>query len=319
MATQVSGPPPEALVERFQELNAGLEGISDPVVRQRAEEMISVVLDLYGEGLQRIFGALEEEGEATAELRQKLSEDGVVASLMLIHDLYPVGVEERVGDALQSVRPYMESHGGDVELLGVTDGIARIKLSGSCDGCPASAATLELAIKQALDEHAPDLEGLEVEGAVAGAEEMQVSGTELPIVQVGSPEPATAEANGALTGANAAAANGGPTKVEALPSWFPLRDLGSVDDGEMRPAAVAGNALMVANVEGTLLAYLDRCADCGSSLDGSTLIEGVLCCSDCGRRYYLPRAGRSLDNDGLQLDPVPLLAEGGSIRVAIAT
>ena len=171
MATEVSGPPPEALVERFQELNAGLEKISDPVVRQRAEEMIGVVLDLYGEGLRRIFDALSEAGDpATEELLNELSEDGVVASLMLIHDLYPVPLPERVEEALDSVRPYMDSHGGNVELLSVTDGVARIKLGGSCDGCPASAATLELAIKQALDEHAPDLDGLEVEGAVADAE-----------------------------------------------------------------------------------------------------------------------------------------------------
>ena len=59
---EVSGPPPEALVERFQELSAGLEQIADPLARQRAEEMISVVLDLYGEGLRRIFDALERGG-----------------------------------------------------------------------------------------------------------------------------------------------------------------------------------------------------------------------------------------------------------------
>ena len=108
-----------------------------------------------------------------------------MASLMLIHDLYPVGLAERVDEALAAVRPYMESHGGDVELLGLADGVARIRLSGSCDGCPASASTLELAIKQALDEHAPDLEALEVEGGVEGAGiEAEPSGTALPIVQV---------------------------------------------------------------------------------------------------------------------------------------
>ena len=88
---------------------------------------------------------------------------------MLIHGLYPVGLDERVAEALDSVRPYMESHGGNVELLGIEDGIARIRLEGSCDGCPASSSTLELAIKSALDEAAPDLEGLVVEGAVDGA------------------------------------------------------------------------------------------------------------------------------------------------------
>lgn len=311
MAAELAGPPPEALVERFQELSAGLEKISDPIARQRAEEMISVILDLYGEGLRRIFGALEEAGEATSELRGELSEDGVVASLMLIHDLYPVGLPERVEEALESVRPYMASHGGNVELLAVADGVARIKLSGSCDGCPASAATLELAIKQALDEHAPDLDGLEVEGAVAGAEAAEVSGTELPIVQVGSAEGSSGAGNGN-------GAPGGGNVGESLPSWFPLRDFAEVEDGSLRPMAVAGNALIVANVDGSLLAYRDHCADCSSQLAGSTLVEGVLCCSGCGRRYYLPRAGRSLDDDGLQLEPIPLLAENGSIRVALA-
>lgn len=309
MATDVSGAPPEALVERFQELSAGLEQISDPVARQRAEEMIGVVLDLYGEGMRRIFSALEEGGEAGAQLLRKFADDGVVASLMLIHDLYPIALTERVEEALQSVRPYMESHGGNVELLAVADGVARIRLSGSCDGCPASAATLELAIKQALDEHAPDLDGLEVEGAVAGPE-AEVSGTELPIVQAGP--------GGRATANGGAGANGnGDAPVETLPSWFPLRDLGEVEEGALRSAAVAGKALIVANVDGSLLAYHDRCADCSAPLLGSTLVEGVLCCEDCGRRYYLPRAGRSLDDDGLQLEPVPLLAEGGSIRVAL--
>ena len=67
-------------------------------------------------------------------------------------------------EALASVRPYMESHGGDVELLGIDAGVARLRLNGHCHGCPASLSTLELAIKDALDERAPDLLGVEVEG-----------------------------------------------------------------------------------------------------------------------------------------------------------
>ena len=62
-------------------------------------------------------------------------------------------------EALDSVRPYMESHGGDVELLGIEDGVARLRLEGSCHGCAASASTLELAIEEALQATAPDLEG----------------------------------------------------------------------------------------------------------------------------------------------------------------
>ena len=65
MSEQRAGPPPEALVERFRELNAELEGIADPLARARAEEMIGVVLDLYGEGLRRIFEVLESAGPET--------------------------------------------------------------------------------------------------------------------------------------------------------------------------------------------------------------------------------------------------------------
>ena len=307
-------PPPEALIERFQELTQNLERISDPLARRSAEELIGVVLDLYGEGLRRIFGTLEEGGEATAELREALSEDGIVASLMLIHDLYPVSMEERVQEALESVRPYMESHGGNVELVAMTDGVARIRLSGSCDGCPASSATLELAIKQALDEHAPDLAALEVEGGTGAAGiDAEASGMELPIVQMSADGEQSAPAGDNGNGADLGV--GG----EGLPSWFGLEGVSQLTDGELTSTAAAGTPLVVANVDGTLLAYRDACADCSTSLSDAALIEGVLACTNCGRRYYLPRAGRSLDDDKLQLEPVPLLREDGAVRVAIAT
>ena len=90
-----------------------------------------------------------------------------MGSLLLIHDLYPVSLRTRVEEALELVRPYMESHGGDIEILGVEDGVAHLKLVGHCESCPASQATLEHAIKDALEETAPDLLGLDVEGVVA--------------------------------------------------------------------------------------------------------------------------------------------------------
>ena len=159
------------------------------------------MIELYGEGLERIFAALDESGDAGADLRERLSHDGVVASLMLIHDLYPVDLEARVIEALDSVRPYMESHGGNVELLGIEDGVARIRLEGSCEGCPASASTLELAIKQALDEAAPDLEGLLVEGAVESGSAIGDGATGAPVVQVA------------------------PGRADAEPAWFDLDGL----------------------------------------------------------------------------------------------
>jgi len=180
---------PEELVERVQELLGSLDEIADPFAQQRVQELIGAVLELYGAGLDRILGVVADAGEPGLPIRDALLDDGIVASLLLIHGLYPVGLEERVTQALDSVRPFLASHGGNVELLSVEDGVARLQLQGSCNGCPSSAATLEHALREAIDAAAPDLLGLEVEGAV-GLEDVKddgPAGLSLPMVQVGGP------------------------------------------------------------------------------------------------------------------------------------
>ena len=158
---------PDALMQRVQELTERLQAVPDPVAREAGEGLVSAVMDLSGEGLERIVRALDEAGPEAAGVRRAIVDDAVVASLLLIHGLYPVDLQTRVQEALDGVRPYMHSHGGDVELLGLEEGVARLRLEGSCQGCPASAATLEQAIRQALEEAAPDLVGMEVEGTEA--------------------------------------------------------------------------------------------------------------------------------------------------------
>src|SRR6476469_7977553 len=137
-----TAPNPERLLARVEELESALERAGDSSTRALADELVCALVELYGEGLRRIMETLDGAGDAAAPVRDALVEDGVVASLLLVHDLYPITLEDRVGDALESVRPYMESHGGDVELLGIEDGVARLRLEGSCRGCPASSATL---------------------------------------------------------------------------------------------------------------------------------------------------------------------------------
>lgn len=187
MATEHQAP--EELVERVQDLLGSLDDIADPVAQARVQELVGAVLELYGAGLERILGVLEDAGASALPIRDTLLDDGIVASLLLIHGLYPIPLEERVTQALDSVRPFLATHGGNVELVSVEDGIARLKLQGSCDGCPSSAATLENALREAIEAAAPDLLGLEVQGVV-GLEQQESSGPpglSLPMVQVGAP------------------------------------------------------------------------------------------------------------------------------------
>ena len=253
---------------------------------------------MYGDGLRRIMEVIGASRGGGEIILDELAQDGAVASLLLIHDLYPVPLEQRVLEALDTVRPYMESHGGNVELLGVDDGVAKLALQGSCDGCAASRSTLELAIQQALDEHAPDLVDLEVQGVtppspVAGNGS---GGFELPMVHSGGPELPMADAQ--------------PT------SWMPLEQATGLAPGELRVVEVDAVALLVANVEGSLVAYREACAACGEPLRDGDLDGRMLRCASCGADFDLRRAGRAAGDEPLQLTPVPLL-EAGGVRVAV--
>jgi Fe-S cluster biogenesis protein NfuA/nitrite reductase/ring-hydroxylating ferredoxin subunit len=288
--------PAAELVERVEELTARLEAVRDPHARAVADELVASVIQLYGAGLERIVAALDAPGASAADARAALVEDGIVASLLLIHDLYPVDLETRVREALDSVRPYMESHGGDVEILSVRDGVARLRLVGHCDGCPASESTLELAIKRALEETAPDLDGLEVEGV---SDRAPAGGFELPLVVHG-------HANGNGTGGAGAAA-----------AWTELEHA-APGPGQTVTVTAAGADLLVANVGGTLLAYRNECGWCRGRLDTAAMTRsGTLTCPSCERRYELRRAGRSPDDELLQVEPVPLLRGQGRVRVAV--
>ena len=101
------------------------------------------------------------------------------------------------------------------------------------------------------------------------------------------------------------------------PTWFALGAADELAEGELTTANVDGVELVVARVEGSALAFRDRCAGCGSSLGAAELSEGTLACPECARRFFLPRAGRSLDDDRLLLEPLPLLDGAGGSRVAL--
>jgi Fe-S cluster biogenesis protein NfuA/nitrite reductase/ring-hydroxylating ferredoxin subunit len=272
----------DGLVERVQELTQRVEAIEDLGARMLAEELASSIVQLYGEGIERIFAVLGRDELSSAQARTLLVSDGVVASLMLIHGIYPVPLEQRVVQALDSVRPYMESHGGDVELVGVEDGIAHLRLSGHCKGCAASASTLELAIEKALEDFAPDLLGLDVEGVVEPAQGHAPPGMPLPMA-------------GERT-------------------WVEVEGVANLARGA---TATPDGSLLVANVAGTLLAYRETCAGCGGSLAAAKLEGGTLTCGHCAKQFDLPRAGRCRDDEDLQLEPVPLLRRNGTVQVAV--
>jgi len=155
-------------IERIESLIATLEQPAGHATQAAAQELVRRILDLYGAGLTRICDWLEAAGEPGRSIREAMAGDDLVRSLLLLHGLHPLDAEARVLEALDQVRPYLRSHGGDVELLAVADGVARLRLTGSCHGCPSSAATMKRTIEEAILDRAPDVVAIEVEGVVEG-------------------------------------------------------------------------------------------------------------------------------------------------------
>jgi Fe-S cluster biogenesis protein NfuA len=135
---------------------------ASPAVQGKAEELVRLLMQLYGAGLERILSVVDDAGQGAAgPIFASLAADDLVASLMVLHDLHPLDLETRVARALDHVRPALGLHGDEVELLGVEDGVVRLRLEGK-----SSAAALKRAIEKAIQEAAPDVARIEVEGAL---------------------------------------------------------------------------------------------------------------------------------------------------------
>ena len=289
--------------ELLESLKAGGFGRAAPA----AEELVGLLVGLYGDGLAQIATILAESGPGGAAMLARFADDPLVESLLLLHGLHPLDVDARIQRALDRVRPYLGSHAGGVEYLGVAAGVARLKLEGSCSGCPSSTVTVQLAIEGAVLDAAPEVTSVVVEG-------MTPAPPAPALLQIGRrPDEVPAELVQAAATGQIQAGNG--------VGWVTLPNIGPPSS---RPVSASADGLpvIVCSVRGTLYAYRDGCAGCGSSLAEGELDREVLTCPGCGARYNVRLAGKSVADagspeTGVHLDPLPLLADSQGVRVAV--
>lgn len=277
-------------VGRVESLLEAVEAIPDPNARGTALETVQAVVELYGAALERVVEASSAAGGAMVSA---LVDDELLSHLLIVHDLHPEDVDTRVGRALEEVRPYLRSHGGNVDLLRIADGVAYLRLQGSCSGCPSSATTLKLAVEEAIMKAAPELERIEAEGVAQPQ---------------GSPALVLLEGMG-VNGGN------GPGSDDA---WAVAGALPQLAGGGMLLKEIGGEPVLFLSLDSTFYAYRPNCPSCGTSLEGGSLEAGEIGCPECDQRYDARRAGRCLDSPQLFLEPIPLLVgDSGMVRVAI--
>jgi Fe-S cluster biogenesis protein NfuA/nitrite reductase/ring-hydroxylating ferredoxin subunit len=222
-------------------------------------------------------------------------------AVLSMYDLIEVDEQILVEEALDQVRPYIESHGGGLELLEVDDGVVHVRLSGSCSGCAASAMTLRRGVEESLRENYENFK------------------------EVVAHEPEEAEAGNGAGG-------GGPQllQIEGLdgpPSTEKLRkpvfeDVGTLDElksGEMKSVDIDGTSVLIVNVQGEPYAFKNHCAlEARLPLDGARLAGTALVCPwhNCA---YDARSGHRIDSedDAPSLAVVPVAVRDGVLKVAV--
>ena len=250
-------------VAELETLVATLERDGD----ERALLLLQLVDAIHRPALEQILGGQ--------------SDQPIARAVLAMYDLAPVDELTQVEEALDEVRPYIESHGGEVTLLEVDDGVVHLQMSGACQGCAGSSMTLRRGIEQRLRERYP---GFQQVVAHEPEQLLQIEGLRRPVFEdAGS-----------------------------------LADLAV---GEMRALELDGESILVLNVAGEPFAFRNACStepDRGLGLEGGRLAGNVLVCPwhNCA---YDARTGKRVDDQlhepGLQAIPVAL--ESGLIKVAV--
>lgn len=266
------------LAEKIDEYIQALFNHSEPMVREATHRMLDGIDALHREALGRIIAGLAEH----PELRDRLIQDPVV---QLVFELYGLWREDDIASvnrALELVRPYIESHGGQLEVLEVADGTVRVRLAGACHGCSGSTMTLKRGIETALRENYDGFKEMIVDQSV----------------------PVEAGTISLLD------------RTFEKPLFLEVLSLAELPDGTLR-GIVSGDArILLVRAAGEIYAYRNTCLDSPLPLDLGTLDGTLLRCSWHGCLFDVT-TGRALGPTKGELVSYPVGLEDDMIRVAI--
>ena len=133
----------EERARRIEELVRQVEQIPDRESRECAQKAMEAILELHGAGLERMMELVLEGGASGEAAMRRFTNDSLVSSLLILHDLHPDDVETRIGETLRKMH-------AQAELIGVFDGAVRVRLSG--EGCG-----LKESVAAAIRAIAPDV------------------------------------------------------------------------------------------------------------------------------------------------------------------
>lgn len=245
--------------------------------------------ELHKEAFKRLIRSLKDDPAAGARLREALG-DSVVYGVLLYHGLVKEPLQGRVEKALAAVRPMLESHGGNVELVAVRPpDTVEIRLVGSCHGCPASSQTLTEGIEKSIKEYCPEI-------------------TQINQVSRGRPE---TETNGEQKLYYIS-----PFATNAKANWLDACLINEVPDFGLVERRIKDRSVLF-HRQGDMVSCVDNvCAHLGMPLEMGELRDGVLTCPYHGFQYLL-ETGECLTVPEVQLKVHAVRVVGEKVEVRL--
>ncbi len=245
--------------------------------------------DLNKEAFSRLIRALKTEPAALAVLKEAVG-DEVIYAVLRYHGILKATLHERVEDALGSVRPYLESHGGNVELVEITlPDTVIIRLLGACDGCPASALTLSEGVEKAIKEYCPEI--TTIKKAKGGVTAAPVDGVKVNFV---SPFARSEDAG-----------------------WVFVCKIDTIPEGQIKVTSVGDNEVLLSRFDNKVTCYENSCAHMGMPLDMGEVNQGILVCPHHGFEYSL-ETGECLTAPEVQLHTHAVRVIGDKVEIKLS-
>lgn len=265
----------------------------EPLPRQVLDDALTSLNALHKAALTAIVRALRDD-ERGKELLFELVDDSAVRMALSMHGLIrsadPMTVAQRI---LDTIRPGIQSHGGDVDLVRLEDGVAYVRLSGACNGCSMASVTMRDGVEKALVEGVASINAVEVLPNEPAAPEL------LQITHVKPPGAA-------------------PMADTGWFQTFPVERIaiGTLEAMSLTPQQGEAVEVIVVNAAGQMAAYVNACAHQGMPLDKAIVdaTEGTLTCPWHGFCFDTT-TGECLTMPGAQLEQLPLRIEDGHVWV----
>ena len=241
---------------------------------------------LHGEALRRLVKALKSSPEALVAMKAAVTDD-VVYAVLRRHGIVKPSLTERVETALESIRPMLASHGGDVELVAIAPPALQVRFLGACDGCPASALTFHAGVKKAVEDACPEITDIvQVRGISGGPADDSVKFVS-------------------------------PFALASSSAWEYAAKLSDIPEGGIRPLELAGEKVILARRSGIVSCFQNACAHMGLAIHDGEIDNGIITCPYHQFRYDLA-TGECLTAPTVQLQAHAVRIVGNRVEVRLS-